>query len=191
MADPQNYYTQETLKDGTTVTIRAIRKDDQMKILDAFRGLDREAVYRRFFSPKKDLTETELEQVTNVDFRQVVALVVTVSGADDKEVVIGDGRYAAGKGDENPKCAELAFLIAELYRGRGIASLLLKHLARIAHDAGLSAFWADVLSDNAPMLAVLQHSGLPIRRRRDGNITRVTLSLRSAHEPALNADTPT
>jgi RimJ/RimL family protein N-acetyltransferase len=41
MADPRNYYAQETLKDGTPVTIRAIRKDDKERILDAFRALDR------------------------------------------------------------------------------------------------------------------------------------------------------
>ena len=29
VADPRNYYSQETLKDGTAITIRAIRKDDK------------------------------------------------------------------------------------------------------------------------------------------------------------------
>ena len=177
MADPRNYYAQETLKDGTPVTIRAIRKDDKESILDAFRALDREAVYRRFFSPKEDLTDAELEQVTDVDFRQVVALVATVSQADGEEIVIGDGRYAA----EKPERAELAFIIAEPYRERGIASLLLRHLARIALDAGLSAFEADVLAYNAPMLAVFQRSGLPICRRREGDIIHVTLSLSGLH----------
>ena len=179
MAYPRNYYAQETLKDGTLVTVRAIRKDDKRRILDAFRALDREAVYRRFFSPKEDLTDAELEQVTDVDFRQVVALVATVSQADGEEIVIGDGRYVADEGN-NPKRAELAFLIAEPYRGRGIASLLLRHLASIAQDADLSAFEADVLAYNAPMFAVFQRSGLPIHRRSEGDIVHVTLSLRSA-----------
>jgi hypothetical protein len=97
MADPRNYYAQETLKDGTLVTIRAIRKDDKERIHNAFRALDREAVYRRFFAPKPDLTGSELEQVTDVDFSQVVALVATVSRADGGDIVIGDGRYFADK----------------------------------------------------------------------------------------------
>ena len=33
MADPRNYYVHETSKDGTPVTIRAIRKDDKESIL--------------------------------------------------------------------------------------------------------------------------------------------------------------
>jgi hypothetical protein len=98
MVDPRNYYARETLKDGTPVTIRAIRRDEKESLFQAFRALDCEAVYRRFFSPKKDLTEAELEQVTDVDFRQVVALVATVSQAGGEEIVVGDGRYVAAKG---------------------------------------------------------------------------------------------
>jgi RimJ/RimL family protein N-acetyltransferase len=178
MPDPRNYYAQETLKDGTRITIRAIRKDDKESIHNAFKALDREAVYRRFFAPKQDLTDPELEQVTDADFNQVVALVATVSRADGEEIVIGDGRYVAKKGGK-PERADLGFLIAELYRGRGIATLLLRHLTCIAHQAGLSALEADVLACNAPMLAVFMHSGLPISRRSEGNIIHVTLSLRS------------
>jgi RimJ/RimL family protein N-acetyltransferase len=181
MADPRNYYAQETLKDGTPITIRAIRKDDKESIHNAFRALDREAVYRRFFAPKQDLTEDELEQVTDVDFNQVVALVATVSQAGG-EIVVGDGRYVADK-EGKPERAELGFVIAESYRGRGIATILLRHLARIAHHAGLSAFEADVLAYNAPMLAVFERSGLPISRRREGNTIHVALSLAQGPEP--------
>ena len=177
MADPRNYCAQEILKDGTPITIRAIRTDDKESIHDAFRALNREAVYRRFFTAKEDLTDAELEQVTHLDFSQIVALVATVSQANGKEIVVGDGRYFADKRDK-PERAELGFLVADLYRGRGIASLLLRHLARIAQDAGLSAFEADVLAYNAPMLAVFQRSGLPISQWREGNTIHVTLSLR-------------
>jgi RimJ/RimL family protein N-acetyltransferase len=182
MADPRNYYAQEILKDGTAVTIRAIRTDDEEGIRDAFRALDREAVYRRFFVAKKDLTDAELEQVTHLDFSQIVALVATVTQADGEEIVVGDGRYFADNGGERER-AELGFLVAELHRGRGIASLLLRHLVRIAQDAGLSAFEADVLAYNAPMLAVFQRSGLPISQRREGNTIHVTLSLKSPQGP--------
>ena len=176
MADPRNYCAKETLKDGTPVTIRAIRKDDKESIHDAFRALDREGVYRRFFAPKQDLTDPELEQVIDVDFSQVVALVATVSRADGEEMVVGDGRYFADKEGKQER-AELGFLIAEPYRGRGIATLLLRHLARIAYHAGLSAFEADVLAYNTPMLAVFERSGLPISRQRERTIIHVTVSL--------------
>ena len=77
MADPRDYLAHDTLKDGTEVTVRAIRREDRASVLSTFKGLDREAVYRRFFSPKKELTDAELKHLTEVDFGEVVALVVT------------------------------------------------------------------------------------------------------------------
>ena len=117
-----------------------------------------------------------------MDFSQVVALVAAVTRADGEEIVIGDGRYVSNE-ERKSELAELEFLIAEPYRGRGIATLLLRHLARIARHAGLSAFEADVLAYNAPMLAVFERSGLPISRRHEGNIIHVTLCLGSAQVP--------
>ena len=77
MIDPSTYLAKETLKDGTEVTVRAIRREDSGSILESFKTLDREAIYRRFFSPKKELSDAELKQLTDVDFSRVVALVVT------------------------------------------------------------------------------------------------------------------
>jgi hypothetical protein len=54
--DPQHYSARETLKDGTVVTIRSIRREDSNAVLAAFKGMDKESVYRRFFSPKKELS---------------------------------------------------------------------------------------------------------------------------------------
>ena len=50
MTDTRNYIAHEILKDGTEVTVRAIRPDDGAGILEAFSRLDRESIYRRFSS---------------------------------------------------------------------------------------------------------------------------------------------
>jgi hypothetical protein len=44
----------------------------------AFANLESRSVYMRFFGYEKELTDSELEQATEVDFDQVVALVATV-----------------------------------------------------------------------------------------------------------------
>jgi RimJ/RimL family protein N-acetyltransferase len=174
--DPRNYVAHETLNDGTAVTVRAIRPDDSAAVLGAFGKLDPESIYRRFFSSKKKLSDSELKHFTEVDFSRVLALVVTAQ-TEDGETLLGGGRCAAETGN-HPQSAELAFLTGEPYRGRGIARLLLRHLILLAQDAGLSRLEADVLTDNQPMLNVLRRSGLPIAERRDGNVVHVTLSLK-------------
>ena len=173
--DPRNYTASEVLKDGTPVAIRAIRREDKGRLLEAFENLDRESVYRRFFSPKKGLSDSELDQLTDVDFSQVVALVVTTETGKGETLIAG-GRYAIDN-PETSQAAELAFLTDEAYRGRGIAGLLLRHLIRLAQKAGISRLEADVLADNHPMLAVFRRSGLPVRQQREGSVIHLTLDL--------------
>jgi GNAT superfamily N-acetyltransferase len=181
--DARGYSAGETLKDGTPVNIRAIRPEDAGAILQAFRGLDRESVYRRFFSPKKDLSPVELDELTDVDFSQVVALVVTRQSSEG-EALIGGGRYAVQ--DSASGAAEIAFMTDGAHRGLGIASLLLKHLVMIAREVGISRFEGEVLAENQPMLAVFRRSGLPMQLRRDGSTLHVTLSLRT--DPGRGSD---
>jgi RimJ/RimL family protein N-acetyltransferase len=103
-----------------------------------------------------------------------VALLVT-KRTGESEVLMGGGRFAA----DNPGSAkaELAFVTGGNYRGLGIASLILRHLVRIAQESGIAGFEADVLAENQPMLAVFRRSGLPMQLGRDGNVLHVTLAL--------------
>jgi len=86
--DPARYRFEETLKDGTPVVLRAIRPDDRERIRSAFRKLERESIYTRFFGPKSELSDGELTHFTVVDFDRDVALVVTIR-SNDEEIVIG------------------------------------------------------------------------------------------------------
>jgi RimJ/RimL family protein N-acetyltransferase len=174
MMDPRHYVASETLNDGTLVTVRAVRREDADAFLKAFKNLDRESVYRRFFSPRKELTDAELAQLTDVDFSRVVALLVTKQ-AGEGEVLMGGGRYATD--DLGSRKAEIAFVTDGNYRGLGIASLILQHLVRIARESGMTHLEADVLAENQPMLAVFRRSGLPMQLGRDGNVLHVTLAL--------------
>jgi RimJ/RimL family protein N-acetyltransferase len=172
--DLRNYIAQETLEDGTAVTVRAIRREYQDALRVVFENLDEQSFYRRFLGPKKELTEAELAQFTDLDFAQVVGLVV-MTQTQDGEALIAGGRFA-----ENPASrgsAELAFTTDKRYRGRGLANLILRHLARIARDLGISRFEGDVLADNQPMLAVLRRSGLPMQQQKEGNVIHLTLFL--------------
>ena len=178
MTDPREYVAAETLKGGLPVTVRALRPDDRERVAAAIRALDRESIYFRLFSYRRELTEAGLDRVMRFDPEKEIALVVTVgSGAGEK--VIGSGRYVVG----DPKRAEIAFMVEEDYHGRGIASRLLRHLALIARGHGIEALEADVLAENKAMLAVFARTGWKIRSHRDGGTVHVTLALPT--DPAL------
>lgn len=176
MIDVRNYCAAELLKDGTPVTVRAIRPDDWSGVLAAFKALDQDSIYTRFFTYKKSLSDTELKQITEVDFDHVVALIATTR-AGSEETLVGGGRYAVSDEPGPERSAELAFLTGADYRGRGAASLILKKLIEIGREAGLSTFDALVLTQNEPMLSVFRRCGLPMTLDHDGSVVHVALSL--------------
>jgi GNAT superfamily N-acetyltransferase len=179
--DLRDYSVKETLKDGTVVTVRAVRPDDGGRIRKAFKGLDRETVYTRFFGYKSDVTEAELGRITGVDFDRDVALLVTIA-AGDAEIVIGGASCFAIESDRPDGSGELAFTVEEDYQGLGIASSLMRHLAQIAGEKGLSRLEADVLASNLSMVTVFRRSGLPITLRREDDVLHVTLSLQPSRQ---------
>lgn len=176
--DPLRHYSaDEQLLDGRGVCIRAIRADDKRALAEGFRRQSAESAYFRFFGPRRALNEDELVFFTEVDFRTHVALVAELA---DDATPIGVGRYivdaAAG-----PDCAEVAFAVDDVHHGLGVATLLLRHLVRIARAGGIATFTASVLDDNHPMLEVFAHAGLPQQRHRDGPV--ITLRLQLGESP--------
>lgn len=184
MTDARRYRTRETLRDGTPVTVRAISPDDRHMVLTAFQELDPESVYTRYFTYKKALTDDELLRTTDVDFDNVVALVV-IAGEGDAAQLMGGGRYAINdNGKHPPESAEVAFITSDTSRGRGVAPLLLEHLVRIARERNLAQFEAQVLRQNQTMLGVFRRSGLAMTQTLAGDVINVTLSLACGSPPA-------
>lgn len=182
MIDAAHFETTEILKNGMTVKIRAIRTDDKKRVAEAFRNLEAESIYTRFFHAKKALTDADLKAATEVDFDQVVALVVTIDESE-KEVIIGGGRYVTFADSSPSAVAEVAFLVEEDYHRQGIAGRLLNHLAVIARERGIKRFIAEVLPANTAMLAVFARCGFPMTKHITDGVMEVSMSLETVTVP--------
>jgi len=174
--EARNYSAQETLKNGLQVTIRAIRPDDRDAVLTALKELDERTLYLRFFAPKQEFTPEELKAATEVDFVRTVALVTCLQDVAG-EKIIGAGRYIAFGNADPPDRAEVAFTVEEDYHGLGIAGRLLRHLAGIAKEKGVTEFHAEILPANKGMLTVFNRSGFPVKQEFTEGIAHVTLLL--------------
>jgi len=153
------------------IIIRGVRLNDRERIVKAFRELDRSSVYRRFFFHKKEPKDEELRRVTECDGVSHAVLVATV-GSGDREIIVGLGEYV-----RSGAAADIAFAVEEDFQGRGIASRLLQQLTDIARANGILQFEADVLAENAPMLAVLRNSGLRMLTSHEQGVIHATLFL--------------
>jgi RimJ/RimL family protein N-acetyltransferase len=174
--DDREFSQSGTLRDGTPVTIRAMRPDDRERLVAAFGKLDSETIYTRFFSPRREIPERALERIAEIDFEHLAGLVVTVS-SDGEETVIASATYVGSTAADGAKVAEVAFTVEEDYQGQGLARQLLGALTTLARRHGIARFEAEVLSSNAPMLAVFQRCGMPMRRRSESGVVHLTLDL--------------
>lgn len=167
--------TTATLKNGTAITIRPLRPDDRERMARAVRQLDAETIYTRLFSHRKELTEAGLDRIMHVDDSEVVLVATTGSG--EQERIVGGGRYVVSSSQPAAIRAEVAFTVEEDYQGLGIAGRLLQALAAVARARGVGMLEAEVLSENPSMLRVFERSGLPLRKRSEGGIVHLELTL--------------
>jgi GNAT superfamily N-acetyltransferase len=176
--DAADYHATATLRSGRTATIRAIRPGDKELLVAAFKNLEPETIFTRFFYHKRTLTPAELKAATEIDFETAVALVATIE-EEGKEILIASGRYAVLDPEAAERSAEVAFTVEEDFQRQGLAGLLLQHLAAIARERGLAIFVAEVLPQNRGMLTVFERSGLPVKKEHKGDVVHVTLSLKA------------
>ena len=124
-----------------------------------------------------------------IDFVNEVMLVATMR-FDGDEIVIGSACYVANDIDGSRE-ARVAFTIEQPYQALDIASQLLKHLAAIARLYGITRLASDVLPNNESMSTLFERSGLPLRRQRLDDVTRVTLALAGPWPPQAANRFPT
>ncbi len=174
--DRMNYTFTEHLRDGRPVTLRAIRPDDKGSLIDALNKVSPQSLYLRLFSGKRKFSDEEMNQISKVDFVNVVALVAVLpEGGADK--IVGGGRYVRIGKSGVRQSAEVAFLIDDTHQGLGIGSRIFKHLVAIARESGITHFEAEVLPSNAAMLNLFARSGLPVERSMTGGSVHVTIQL--------------
>ncbi len=177
MIDARNYSVTEILRNGVEVCFRAARPEDGELLIEAVHKLDPESVYLRFFGPKKEISPAELKRIREADFVARVILLCTAQ-QNGREIVIASGTYARADG----ATAEVAFIVEEDYHRLGIARRLLTHLGKIAKDAGIRTFIAEVLPHNTAMLSVFGRCGWPMTTRSADGVIHITLELNPAEQ---------
>ncbi|GAA1597535.1 MULTISPECIES: GNAT family N-acetyltransferase [Kribbella] len=165
---PADYEADVVLRDGATAHLRPITPDDDDLLVAFYARVSEQSKYYRFFAPYPELSERDVARFTQVDYRQRLALIVTVG-----DEMIGVGRYE-GTGRST---AEVAFLIEDAHQGRGLGQLLLEHLAQAARENGIHRFVAEVLPDNRKMITVFTEAGYKVAREFEDGVIMVEFDI--------------
>ena len=173
-AEPTTWESAIVLGNGDTAIIRPLVPGDRDTLASFHRAQSSDSIYKRFFSPKPELTARDLDHFTEIDMVDRVALVVESRGE-----FVAWSSYERWPGRNE---AEAAFMVADEHQGEGIATLMLEHLAAIARSNGIERFTAEVLADNRAMLAVFAKAGWPLQRRFESGVVDLDWELATTDE---------
>ena len=160
---------QVILKDGSTAYLRPAKAEDKDLLIRFLQGISKEAYVRRFFAetPYESAAKRMLEHEP-VEMKLVLFV---LTGDPQDPSIIATGEYTRER--EGSKEAEVAFLVGDEQRGKGLGTLILERLALVAARHGIERFTAVTMSRNREMINVFKSSGFEgeaearVRRRRD------------------------
>ena len=167
MLDAPQLVRDVLLLDGSTLRLRAATPEDYDDIKAFYDELSPDSRYLRFHGSANTA---------------VAARAYADAGGVDRLALVGShgGRVVAAASYDvlrEEGVAEVAFTVAEDFRGRGAATRMLEQLAVVAAQRGIRRFDAWVLSRNRPMLRVFERAGFAIRRRGLGIEYTVSLDI--------------
>jgi acetyltransferase len=165
---PRQYVQPWTLRDGSPVTIRPIRPEDEPLLVAFHRTLSEQSVYLRYFHLMTLSSRTTHERLTRIcftDYDREMALVVDRRDpADGSHSVLAVGRLSRVHGEA---AAEFSMLVSDPWQHQGLGTRLLGLLLQIGRDEGLERVTAEILHENQAMQRVCSKLGFSLTPRAD------------------------
>ncbi|HET6805533.1 MAG TPA: GNAT family N-acetyltransferase [Frateuria sp.] len=143
------------LRDGTVVLIRPLRPEDREREEDFLRAMSPDAKRMRFMCSFREASPELVDQLMDVDYDKRMAF-VALAHEDGKLREVGVSRYSAN-GDQT-RC-ECAVTVADHWRHRGLAVVLMRHLIQVAREHGFKQMYSVDAADNQPMQELAGYLG--------------------------------
>lgn len=168
------------MKDGTQVTIRPIRQEDEPLMVKFHESLSERSVHLRYFSSFSLSARTAPERLLRVcflDYEREMVLVADYGHANSRaHEILGVGRLTKLHGTND---AEVAALITDRYQNLGLGAELLRRLIQVAREEGIDRIVAEMLQENLAMKTIAKKLGFQPITSDDPTIIKAVLNLQS------------
>ena len=179
---PEQYVSYAELRDGTPVTIRPIRPEDEPLMVKFHETLSEESVYMRYFHMMNLDQRTAHDRLTRIcfiDYDREMALVAERTNPETGErEIMGVARLS--RRGAVPDEAEFSVLISDRFQRRGIGTLLVNRLLEVGRAESLRRITAEILFDNRPMQSISKKLGFHLRRDAEEMVVKADLDLYNA-----------
>jgi acetyltransferase len=170
---PNQYTSAFRLADGGEVTVRVIRPEDEPLIIEHHELLSDQSIRRRFFGMVRHLSRDRLIRLCHLDYNREMALVAVGEDATGPHI-LGVSRYNC---EPETGRAEFAVVVSDPNQGRGLGHQLMEQLIVVARDRGVKQLFGSVLSENGPMLDLVQNLGFSTAPTADPTAMEAVLDL--------------
>ena len=153
-------------------------KKDEQALSEMLYSLSEQSVRTRYMTRTMAFPHKDVQQLTNVDYRNNLAIVGMVPGPGGEDIVAIAQYYL----DPKTQAAEVAFLVQDEWQAKGMGTFLLDYITQVARQRGVKRFYAKVLADNRPMLAIFQNSGYRVNVEFDGDVYNISYDITKKEE---------
>ncbi|MCK6484746.1 MAG: GNAT family N-acetyltransferase [Phycisphaerae bacterium] len=173
---PSRLESRATASDCLSLLIRPVRATDERNVHDMFYRFSHETIYQRFAEMRDYLGRESLQAFCTIDYERDMTLVAEVKNGPTTPIA-GMALYVL---DRRTQYGRLACMVADAYRGRGIATLLVRALADIAQARNLRGLIAEMTPDNTGMRRVLEKMGYPLESTHEGRTIMLKMTFTRA-----------
>jgi acetyltransferase len=161
---PAQYVRSWKLADGTAVTIRPIRPEDEPLMIAFHKSLSEETVHLRYFGFLKTetlITHERLVRICFSDYDREIALVTErIQPGRDQQQIIAVARLIKAHGANE---AEVDIVISDAWQGKGLGNKLLGDLVAIGRTEGMERIVGHILPENEIMQHICRKLGFALR----------------------------
>jgi acetyltransferase len=174
---PVQYISHWTLRDGTNVTIRPIRPEDEPLMREFHANISEQSVYFRYLhlmALSERVAHERLTRACFVDYAREMALVAEHRNDLGRASLLAVGRLIKIHGTND---GEFALVVVDAHQGQGLGTELLRRLVQIGRDEGLSRIIAMIAVDNHEMQRVSRQVGFAVRYDETDQLMKAELTL--------------
>lgn len=175
---PMHYISKTTLKDGTNVTIRPIRPEDEPLMVSFHESLSQRSVYQRYgqdFELSSRIHHDGLTRICFVDYDRRVVLVADTKdprAGTHRIICVGNLTKIRGTND-----ASAAVLVSDPYQQRGLGTEMLTRMLAVARNEGIDRIVASIMRDNEHMIKICEKLGFVVKEQNGDKYINIEMVL--------------
>jgi acetyltransferase len=167
---PDELLESTALSDGTPITLRPIRPEDEPLWHQLLKSCSRQSLWSRFrFGFKVDAHEAAI-RFCFVDYDRELTVTAEMN-LDGERRLIGVARLVS---DVDQHRAEFAILVGDVWQGKGLGTLLTQYCLKHSDRIGIAEIYATTARDNVRMIRVFRSLGFHVLPSSDSTLMDAT-----------------